>query len=126
MRAAVIGSVVARGDLHGLALRTFLGCVLGYVVWRGGSIFPAMLLHALYNASTLTYGYLKSKSAAPGNAIDEISFVKFNAETFVLLGVGTVLLMIGGWLLSRRFKAHDMEAAAAHAMPAGAFPVVRQ
>jgi len=51
----------AHVDLSGAPIRFGLGVVLGWVVWRTGSIFPAMLLHGLYDGTQLawdTYGLL--------------------------------------------------------------------
>jgi membrane protease YdiL (CAAX protease family) len=43
-------------DLHGMALRAALGIILGWVVWRTGSIFPAMIIHAVYDTGTTALG----------------------------------------------------------------------
>jgi len=40
-------------DVHGFPLRTLLGMLLGWIVWRTGSIYPAMLAHGLYDTSSL-------------------------------------------------------------------------
>src|SRR5439155_19795977 len=41
---------LAHLDLHGLPLRFLLGLILGFIVFRTGSIFPAMVLHAVYDS----------------------------------------------------------------------------
>src|SRR5207237_8745949 len=54
--ALLIGATLfaaAHMDLHGFPIRLLLGLILGYVVWRGGSVFPAMLLHCAYDATQL-------------------------------------------------------------------------
>src|SRR5438067_1066873 len=57
VKAAIIVAATlfsaAHMDVHGFPLRLLLGVILGYVVWRGGSIFPAMVLHAAYDATVL-------------------------------------------------------------------------
>jgi sodium transport system permease protein len=54
-RAAIVGSAVLFGLFHfvpfdRLIPSTLLGLILGWVCWRTGSVLPAMLLHACYNA----------------------------------------------------------------------------
>ena len=55
-RAAIVGSAVLFGLFHGVSIfdrllpSTLLGLILGWVCWRTGSIVPAMLLHASYDA----------------------------------------------------------------------------
>jgi sodium transport system permease protein len=44
---------VAHLDVHGFVIRAALGAAFGWIVWRSGSIFPAMLAHFLYDASQL-------------------------------------------------------------------------
>jgi membrane protease YdiL (CAAX protease family) len=39
--------------VQGLPLLTLIGVLLGWIVLRGGSIFPAMLLHAVYDMTKL-------------------------------------------------------------------------
>jgi membrane protease YdiL (CAAX protease family) len=56
--AILIASVLfaaAHMDIHGMPVRTFLGVVLGWMVVRTGSIFPAMLMHATYDITQLAY-----------------------------------------------------------------------
>jgi membrane protease YdiL (CAAX protease family) len=38
-------------DAHGLFYRTLIGVILGWIVIRGGSIFPAMLMHAILDTA---------------------------------------------------------------------------
>jgi hypothetical protein len=54
--ALLIGAALfaaAHMDAHGFPIRTLLGLVLGYVVWRGKSVFPAMVLHGVYDIAQL-------------------------------------------------------------------------
>ena len=42
-------------DLGGMPARTGLGIVLGWIVWRTGSIWPAMLMHAVFDGTQLAW-----------------------------------------------------------------------
>ncbi|HUB25264.1 MAG TPA: ABC transporter permease subunit/CPBP intramembrane protease [Tepidisphaeraceae bacterium] len=42
-------------DLPGMPARTGLGIVLGWIVWRSGAIWPAMLMHAVYDGVQLAW-----------------------------------------------------------------------
>jgi sodium transport system permease protein len=104
--AIAIGAVIfaaAHLDLHGLALRAALGVALGWVVWRSGSIFPAMLLHGLYDAGAVGLGawevhHLGAEGAGP--ILDGAGVVR--------LVIGVVLSVVGVWLIRRlRVRSSD-------------------
>jgi sodium transport system permease protein len=83
-------------DLHGFALRAALGLVLGWIVWRTGSIFPAMLVHALYDAGTVGLAawelrHHPSETAAP----------ILDAAGAIRLALGLLLAAAGFWLIRR-------------------------
>ena len=40
-------------DLAGLPVRAALGVLLGWIVWRCGSIYPAMLAHGLFDSTSI-------------------------------------------------------------------------
>jgi sodium transport system permease protein len=54
-------------DLPGFPARTGLGIVLGWIVWRSGAIWPAMLMHAVYDGVQLAWAaHADNLSAEPG------------------------------------------------------------
>lgn len=97
----------AHMDAHGFPLRFLLGLLLGYVVLRGGSIFPAMLLHAMYDATQMaqlawavhTQGVAQAAEQAAGNAASAL-----DGEFWVQFAVGAVMLVVGVWLLRRTWR----------------------
>jgi sodium transport system permease protein len=91
----------AHMDLHGMAVRTLLGIVLGYVVWRGGSIFPAMLLHGLYDMTALTYAWWKVRQLGASAVSTTGEVVVFDAEMALTLVAGAALIGVGWWMLKR-------------------------
>ena len=76
-----------------------LGLALCYVVWRTGSIYPAILMHFLNNAYSVIIIYYPEQ-------VGRI-FPVFVQETFtlsdglLLLGAGLFLTGIGGYVLKK-------------------------
>jgi sodium transport system permease protein len=79
----------AHMDMSGLPLRTILGILLGWIVWRGGSIFPAMLLHAAYDGVSVGWA---AHQLVNGTESDHIPIVWLAAG---------VVISVAGWLLIR-------------------------
>jgi sodium transport system permease protein len=95
----------AHMDLHGLPVRTMLGVLFGWLVWRGGSIFPAMLAHALFDSTTvamLAYGLrqagIERVAASPAGAIQLERF------DVIALAAGAVLTAAGFTLCRKAFR----------------------
>jgi membrane protease YdiL (CAAX protease family) len=91
-------------DVQGMPLRTLLGLFLGWLVATSGSIFPAMLAHAAYDATALfvaawavTHGAgdLTGTSAAP--------VVHFDITK---LALGSIGLFLGALLLISAIRRH--------------------
>jgi membrane protease YdiL (CAAX protease family) len=102
--AIVVTAVIfaaAHMDLHGLPLRAVLGLVLGWVVWRTGSIFPGMLVHGLYDAGAVAIASWQVHQAGSAAAAASVEAPVFDAWTGVRLAVGVVLALVGWWMLRR-------------------------
>jgi sodium transport system permease protein len=83
-------------DLHGLPLRAALGVILGWIVYRTGSIFPAILVHALYDATQLgilAWQIHHDPAAANDNTLDPTFWLRF--------ATGVVLTVAGLYLIHR-------------------------
>jgi sodium transport system permease protein len=76
-------------DLFGMPIRFGLGMLLGWVVWRGRSIFPAMLLHGLYDATALAVVAYEQWSRRGAPAIEPTSFTR---RDVLMLAVGAILI----------------------------------
>jgi sodium transport system permease protein len=62
LTAVVIASILfaaAHLDIYGLPIRTLLGVILGWIVIRTGSIFPAMVTHAIYDITQLAFASIE-------------------------------------------------------------------
>jgi membrane protease YdiL (CAAX protease family) len=93
--ALLFGAILfaaAHVDLSGLPIRALLGLALGWIVWRTGSIFPAMLMHASYDAFSVGW---EARELA----------INSQAEVFSTgLLVGGIALSLAGWVLLRSGK----------------------
>ena len=78
-------------DLHGLPIRLLLGMILGWVVWRSGSIVPAILLHALYDATYLGLAAWDLHHRAPGTPEPGV----FSPLVLGLFAIGATLVAAG-------------------------------
>lgn len=76
-----------------------LGLALCYVVWRTGSIYPAMLMHFLNNACSVIAAYFPEQVGRifPVFLQDTVTF----SDGMLLLGAGLVLAGVSGVLLKR-------------------------
>lgn len=88
-------------DVGGLLPRTLLGAALGYLVCRTGSVFPAMLLHAVYNGVTVGVVAWYAPPDVGQLLTDETVAALDPLGTASLLraAVGAVLLAVGLMLL---------------------------
>ncbi len=93
----------AHMDAHGLLYRTLLGLILGWIVLRGGSIFPAMLMHAVADTTSFAYHAWMVRTWGPERYAEMASRPNaamtgpWTGEWIIgSLAVGAVLLLLGG------------------------------
>jgi sodium transport system permease protein len=105
-------------DIWGMPIRTLLGVVLGWIVVRTGSIFPAMLMHGAFDATQLlmTSHQLKQlgseKLAQIAGAQQGIEIHGWMlAGAALLIGIGLVLLLTSNRRRSAEPPALPAEAA---------------
>jgi sodium transport system permease protein len=84
-------------DLGGMPIRFLLGVVLGVVVWRTRSIFPAMLAHGFYDSSQLAWAAFQLRHQGPQAIADAQAFTRADA----LLLAGGVLMIAAAVVLLR-------------------------
>jgi sodium transport system permease protein len=101
----------AHMDLHGMPIRFGLGLLLGWLVWRGGSIFPAMLAHGLYDATQLAVAAVKIRYVGREQALAEQAFTVTGADV-VMLAVGAAFI-VAAILLIRRTPSRPIDASPA-------------
>jgi sodium transport system permease protein len=100
--ALLIGAALfsaAHLDLHGFPLRLLLGLALGFVVYRTRSIFPAMLLHGLYDASQVAYLSYQVQTLGIDKAVEHASTPEpLTAGSLLLVALGVAFLAAAYYL----------------------------
>jgi membrane protease YdiL (CAAX protease family) len=90
---AAIIFAAAHLDLHGFVIRALLGVLLGWMVWRSRSIFPAMVAHALFDSTQLALTAWQLRHQ--GDVTVDPSKLVITTSDVVALGVGALLLVAG-------------------------------
>ncbi len=103
--AAAIGGLLfaaAHLDLHGLPIRLALGTIFGLILIRTGSIYPAIIAHALYDAAQLSTAlyYLRQSGWQTKSALLDGRTLWMPTD-WVLLPLGAILTALGVWALLR-------------------------
>ena len=107
-------------DLRGLPVRALLGVLLGWMVWRGRSIYPAMLAHGLFDSTSVALFAWALKRVGPEKiaAAAEAPGMHLETSDTVALSAGAALVLIGAILFRTGVRRPVMQAS-----PAGDFPV---
>lgn len=112
--AILIASVLfaaAHLDLYGLPIRTLLGVILGWMVVRTGSIFPAMLMHGVYDIVSLLQLSYEIRVRGTNAIVEAASKPQTESVPLWMLGVGVVLIGLAmSMLLSRKSQRTVVEA----------------
>src|SRR4051812_26308863 len=96
-----------------MPIRTFLGVMLGWVVVRTGSIFPAMLMHATYDITQLAYiSYEANRQGAHKLLAEATAKATEPINVWVLAGGAALIVGATMMLLPRR-----------RSMAPGGFPI---
>jgi sodium transport system permease protein len=101
--ALLISSVLfaaAHMDPQGMTFRTLLGLLLGWIVLRGGSVYPAMLAHALIDSTNLALNVWGPK----GSFWDLEHLVRLSGPWALQLAAGAALLAVGTVLCAQAFR----------------------
>ena len=82
-------------DLAGLPLRAALGVLLGWIVWRGGSIYPAMLAHGLFDSTSIALFWWALHSQGEKALATQPSGLHLEQSDWVALSVGAASTVAG-------------------------------
>ncbi|MDA0834705.1 MAG: ABC transporter permease subunit [Planctomycetota bacterium] len=79
---------------------TIMGCLLGYVCYKSGSLFPGIVLHAMHNGALLLIAYFRDELQRSGWDIPETSHLPLS-----ILSGAAVVTVVG--FAALRFRYND-------------------
>ena len=82
-------------DLAGLPIRAALGVLLGWIVWRSGSIYPAMLAHGLFDSTSISLFWWALRTQGAQALATQPAGFHLERSDWVALGVGAALVAAG-------------------------------
>ena len=94
--AIVISSLlfaVAHGSVYRMLPTLFLGLLLGYAVWKTGSLLAGVVIHAITN------GIAVWLAKSGGADLDSLAGRQFLPVSWALAGLA--LMLVGLWMVSR-------------------------
>ena len=96
-------------DLRGLPIRALLGMLLGWIVWRGRSIYPAMVVHALFDSTSVALfaWALKRVGHERIMAASQTAGFQLEKSDVVALSVGGLLIMAAVILFRYGLRAQE-------------------
>ena len=96
---------LAHFEAHGAPLRLLLGALLGWMVYRQRSIYPAMLTHALFDGVQLAWQsydlHHNPATTLPATTPAASGLPMTTSDIGLLIG-GAGLVLMGFWLYQRR------------------------
>ena len=96
-------------DLAGLPIRAALGVFLGWLVWRGGSIYPAMLAHGLFDSTSIAMFWWALRTQGEKVLSTQPAGFHLERSDMVLLATGAGAVVVGAVLFrsALRPSGHD-------------------
>ena len=88
-------------DLYGMPVRTFLGIILGWMVVRTRSVFPAMMMHAVYDITQLLYVAYEVRKVGAEKLMETATTATTQPLAVWILLPGAILIAAGVILLWR-------------------------
>lgn len=92
-------------DLAGLPVRAALGVLLGWIVWRTGSIYPAMLAHGLFDSTSIAMFWWAIKTQGEKALATQPAAVAVELADMIALGIGAAVLVIGAIIFRKALGA---------------------
>jgi membrane protease YdiL (CAAX protease family) len=79
-------------DVHGFLIRAALGGLFGWIVWRTGSLFPAMLTHFLFDATQLAVSsWQVHQESLQGQVSTSLELTRLD---YISLAMGAVAMVV--------------------------------
>ena len=99
-------------DIHGLPVRAALGVLLGWIVWRTGSIYPAMVAHGVYDSTAIAMFYAALRSQGEKILTTQPAGLHLERADIIALVTGAIAVVVGVTLLrmgSRKRERADLK-----------------
>jgi sodium transport system permease protein len=106
-------------DVHGLPVRAALGILLGWIVWRSGSIYPAMLAHGLYDSTSIAMFYWALRTQGEKILTTQPAGLHLERADVIALSVGAVAIVVGAILFGMSTRRAQSAAPAQGVAPRG-------
>jgi sodium transport system permease protein len=100
-------------DLAGLPVRAALGVLLGWIVWRGGSIYPAMLAHGLFDSTSIATFWWALRTQGQKAMETQPSGLHLEQSDLIALSLGAVAVVAGAVLFRTSLRHSNQSAGAA-------------
>lgn len=88
-------------DLAGLPVRAALGVFLGWIVWRTGSIYPAMLAHGLFDSTSIAMFWWAIKTQGEKALATQPAAIAIERTHVIALAAGAAVLLAGAIVFRR-------------------------
>jgi membrane protease YdiL (CAAX protease family) len=82
-------------DLAGLPIRAALGVLLGWIVWRSGSIYPAMLAHGLFDSTSIAMFWWALRTQGEKALTTQPTGFHLERSDVIALSVGAAAIAAG-------------------------------
>jgi sodium transport system permease protein len=100
----------AHMDMHGLLFRTVIGVVLGWIVLRGGSLFPAILMHAVVDwthFALLSWAVNRAPAGSEAQSLILAERATILLTSPLALLASAALFALGFWLCWRVYQSRQ-------------------
>jgi membrane protease YdiL (CAAX protease family) len=87
-------------DVHGLPVRAALGILLGWIVWRTGSIYPAMVAHGVYDSTSIAMFYAALRTHGEKILTTQPAGFHLERSDLVALSLGAAAVVVGAGLFA--------------------------
>ena len=102
-------------DLAGLPMRAALGVLLGWLVWRSGSIYPAMLAHGLFDSTSIAMAWWTIRTHGEAALATQPSGLQVERSDVIALVVGAAVIAAGVILFRASLRRPQAATPAPHA-----------
>ena len=85
-------------DLRGMPIRAALGVLLGWLVYRGGSIYPAMLAHGLFDSTSIALFWWALRTQGEEALTTQPTGLAIEQSDVIALAIGAALTGAGAML----------------------------